>query len=482
MFLRHLDDVRGLFTGLKGSFSGVGITAYSRIVPSYLIQPYYIVALRQTGDLAGLGRKADIFCLEEAIRARVKEPGFNSSSLLSAPQTRAHLKTLPDPKTMILYQNYPELEATAKIEGWRLLANPSLLRMKVVDRSFFYQMAKEIGLNRIPGDIFPLKALYRNDYTFWAGKFASRFVLQLPEIKQGGGRGTFFIQSPVDYQGLLEKFKEGKWRGKSLNQVAIHKFIEGTPISMTLCLTRHGILYSDLQRQIIDLPYCRHIPEDGVFCGHSWGESPWPDHIREEAKGQARLIGNYLAAMGYKGILGVDFIMEKDEGGVYPLEINPRYTGAFPMLSQFHIQNQRIPMDAFHILEFLDIPYRIDVEGLNEQYAEPFKGGHLLLFERPGKSLTAGHIKAGVYTDDPDRGEISFAEETMDFMKMKSDKAFMLLEGPSDETENPPGSDDPFKRLCRLVFPRPIVDDRGRLRDEVLHEVKWVYDRIYGKG
>ena len=57
----------------------------------------------------------------------------------------------------------------------------------------------------------------------------------------------------------------------------------------------------------------------------------------------------------------------------------------------------------------------------------------------------------------------------------------MFMEGPSDVSVNLSGSDDPFKRLCRLVFPRPIIDHQGRITDKVLQDINWVYDKVYGK-
>ena len=96
---------------------------------------------------------------------------------------------------------------------------------------------------------------------------------------------------------------------------------------------------SGLQRQLIDLPYCSGLEEDGVFCGHTWGECEWSESVREEAVQQGRLVGEYLAGLGYKGILGIDFVVDSDDHKVYPLEINPRLTGAFPVLSQIHLKN-----------------------------------------------------------------------------------------------------------------------------------------------
>ena len=105
--------------------------------------------------------------------------------------------------------------------------------------------------------------------------WAPLFVVQLPEIEQGGGRGTFFVRTRDDYRKLQERLSENRWRNIPLKTVSIHQFLEGIPASMVVCVTRHGTLVSGLQRQLLDLPCCGRFAEDGVFCGHAWGHSPW---------------------------------------------------------------------------------------------------------------------------------------------------------------------------------------------------------------
>jgi hypothetical protein len=115
--------------------------------------------LRKTKDLSCLRKKANIFSLEEALGRFSVEHGFNSSRLLSHPLVKRYLQDLPDPKYLLLYQNYPELEQLAKKENWHLLANPSSLRLRVTERTFFYKMVDDLQLNRIPSHVCPLEAL-----------------------------------------------------------------------------------------------------------------------------------------------------------------------------------------------------------------------------------------------------------------------------------------------------------------------------------
>ncbi|MFH1351166.1 MAG: ATP-grasp domain-containing protein [Pseudomonadota bacterium] len=480
MLLRDLADVRRLFRSLKGTFLGVGMTAYSRIIPGYFIEPYHIISLRKTRDLSCLRKKGKIFCLEEEIGGFLGEHGFNSSSLLAHPLVRRYLRGLPDPKYLFIYQNYPELEALARDENWVLLANPSSLRLQVGERPFFYKMVDDLRLNKIPGQISPFETLYSYGYTHWSERVSPRFVIHLLDVKQGGGKGTFFINSLEDYQRLQDRLKGGVWRGIKLKSLSIHKFLNGIPASLALCLTRYGIMVSGLQRQLIDLPYCEGMAEDGVFCGNAWGGTPWPSHIQGEAMRQARLMGSYMAQLNYKGIVGIDFLITEDEEQVYPLECNPRLTGAFPMLSQHHLGHNIIPMEVFHILEFSGVPYKIDLHTLNSRYEMGIRGSHIILFSRSeGAHMGRARLEAGLYEFDPETGRIHFLHEALDYPEIQNDRQFIVIDGPPDMGAEGAIFQDPLQRICRILFPFPILNEQEPFFSRALTISENIYERLF---
>ncbi|MFC1821728.1 ATP-grasp domain-containing protein [Thermodesulfobacteriota bacterium] len=481
MLLRNLDNVKNLFTSFSGTFIGVGMTAFSRVAPAYFLKPYPVIALRKTRDLPLLRKKREIFCLEEELGSFVTEPGFNSARLLAHPLVKNYLAEKEDPKYLFLYQSYRELEKMAGDQGWSLLANSAALRLRVGERSFFQEMIGRLNLNRIPGGLYPVEQLYERDYDKWAERLGPRLVIRLADIRQGGGRGTFFIDSLQSYRHLQYLLKkEGVWWGTKIKHLSIHKFVEGQPISLTLCLTRQGILFSDVQRQLIDLPYCREILEKGVFCGHSWEKDFWDSTVRNETLRQAGSIGEYLSKLGYKGILGVDFILSEDGETLYPLECNPRLTGAFPMLSMLHLERGIIPMEVFHMLEFMGVPYDIDVESLNSQYREGVRGSHLILF-RLHHDFRAGcrPTEAGLYEFDQEKKEASFLGGETDYSAMHNERQFILIDGPPDTGGKPMKIEDPLYRLCHILFPHPIMNDQQKISSHAIAVVDWAYQQMF---
>ena len=310
-------------------------------------------------------------------------------------------------------------------------------------------------------------------YENWAEELGPRFVVQLPDIQKGGGRGTFFVGSKGKYDALQKRLANGIWRETRLTSVLVRRFLEGIPASVAICVTRNGILISGLQKQLIDLPYCRGFEENGVFCGHVWGGDTWPESVLGKAREQARKVGNHLASLGYRGIAGIDFIVQPEEEKVYPVEINPRLTGAFPVLSLLHLTHGIVPMEAFHLLEFLNMPYQVDVEGLNRQYARPLNGSHLLVFcgmtEKQNLSGRSGRASGNTI------GKIG----TAPFGRIPrsgrgEDPMAICYRGRA------PGwrdcrirSVDPLRRLCRILFSYSIEDEKGP-REEIPAIVDWI--------
>jgi hypothetical protein len=477
IFLQDLEHVKKLFQAHTGSLVGVGMTAFSRIAPAYFLDSYHVAAFSRTADLPLLRKRADIFCLEEAGGA-LTESDRNSACLLAHELTRRYLSRLPEPKYLLLYQNYPDLEALAREKGWVLLAGPAALRLRLRERAFFQRMAADLRLCQVPGAILPIAVVFERGYKAWGADLGPELVIQLPDIAQGGGRGTFFIRSAQAYDALRERLKGHAWRDVSLRSVLIRRLVRGVPASVAICITQHGILISGLQRQLIDLPYCADSVENGIFCGHVWNGNPWTPAVQDAALKQAGKIGEYVAGLGYRGILGIDFVIDEESEAVYPLEINPRFTGAFPMLSLLHIQNGVIPLDVFHLIEFLNLPCRIDVAELNRRYQAPLKGSHLLLFfPSTGQAVRGFRVRAGLYEVTPREGAIRFVRDGMGYADIQNENEFVVVDGPPASGAGKGAPSDSFSRLCHLLFSYPVSDVGGALTPHASMALDWIYGR-----
>lgn len=476
MFLGDLVDVKTLFSSFKGDLIGVGMTAYSRHIPSYFCPDYKIVAAHRTGELQQIRQKVVVFCIEDA--ADFQEAiGFNSYTLLNHSLTREYLQYQQGPLSLLLYQNYPELEKLAEKEGWRLLANPADLRNRLEDRAFFIRLMDELGLSEKKGTVYAFEDFLSLEYETCKKTLTEKFVVKLAEIKYGGGKGNFFIFNRPDFDSLKYLLKNRTWRNTLIENFILRPYIEGESVSLALCITRHGILFSGIQKQLIDLSYTQNLKEKGIFCGHSWGGKFSVD-MQNEIYRQAGLIGDRLVKMGYRGILGLDFIANEDTEQVFPIEINPRYTGAFPMLSQLHIHSGIIPMDVFHILEFLEVPYEIDIDELNAAYKREIKGSHLIVFRlEEDLNIDIGGINAGLYEFSGDTGDPVYKRPGTGFDEIGKENRFIIADGPLLNDSN--GPHDPLERFCKVIFPYPVMNNRAEgISEKAISTLNWVHKQL----
>jgi biotin carboxylase len=481
MLLRDLEDLRGAFAQVAGSFVGVGMTAFSRVTPSYFIPSYSILCQRKTRDLPILRRRTQIFCLEEVLGEPTVE-GLESLSLLSHPVSMEMLEGFVRPTHLVLYQNYAAIEELAAQRGWKPLANASALRLRLADRSFFKETLERLGIPSVPGAVLSLEDFLKGSYEGLSRRFGGTYVVQLMDIIQGGGRGTFFVRGPEQHEGLCRLLERGCWRAVTINRVLVRGFVNGQAASVALCITGKGTLVSRIQRQVIDAPYCEGFLESGIFCGHCWDDTPWPKKVALEAARQAEAIGRHLGSLGYRGICGMDLVVDLERELVYPLELNPRYTGAFPMLSLLHMGKGLIPMEAIHLSELLSLPVEFDVQALNEAYTAPLQGGHLLVFllGAAGSPFVPRPLYPGLYELAQDGKSARFLGDCPLFGGPRDPWHFVVTEGPPDTGNKEVCFQDNLSRLCRLVFSVPITDWSGRIIPQADAAARWAYRQIIG--
>ena len=81
-------------------------------------------------------------------------------------------------------------------------------------------------------------------------------------------------------------------------------------------------------------------------------------------------LGDRLAAEGYRGFLEVDILVDTDTNEVYLGGSNPRVSGASSLTNVTAGAYADLPLFCFHILEYLNVDYEIDVDDINDRWAE----------------------------------------------------------------------------------------------------------------
>ena len=110
-------------------------------------------------------------------------------------------------------------------------------------------------------------------------------------------------------------------------------------------------------------------PYRGGWCGNDIFRDALPTPERARARKYTEQLGARLAQDGYRGFFEVDFLADLDSGELYLGEINPRVSGATPMTHVHAGAYADMPLFLFHLLEYLDVDYELDVDEINERWA-----------------------------------------------------------------------------------------------------------------
>ncbi|MHC5004154.1 MAG: biotin carboxylase [Planctomycetota bacterium] len=175
------------------------------------------------------------------------------------------------------------------------------------------------------------------------------------------GHTTFFVSGEDDWRACAKEVTEAP-------EVKVMKRIRCRGSALEACVTRHGTIVGPLMTELVGFPEL--TPYKGGWCGNEVFAGAFTPEIREQARRSAFAFGEELRKLGYRGYFEIDFLTDLDSGNVYLGECNPRITGASSMTNLASFCHADAPLFLFHLLEWMDVDYELDVEALNERWAD----------------------------------------------------------------------------------------------------------------
>lgn len=459
MLIHDLSSLKQLFKeNVRTPIFGVGVYAFDRLGPEDFIPNYRLLALRYSKDTKLIEKDIEVFSLERGMGTRhLKEPR-NSTTVISHPKTKEYLGKFERPALMP-YKSSSKMERICQENGWRLIAPKVKFGKKLFeDKIKFRKILKEIKVPPTPGET--LQARNLNFYKLKT-RYGLPFVLQHP--RKGGGKGTFFIDSEDGWRRAIKKLRIKEVEGGEIVEdisdleVIVAKYIKGPSPSITGCVTRHGILSTSPQYQLIDIPELYNPQKgSGLFCGHDWSSSQFSESVEKQIYKATRGVGKYFQTKGYKGIFGLDFVIDEKSQKVYVTEANPRLLGSFPVITMAQVRNNEPPIIAFHILEYLDIDYEIDKKQINQLMRRKKRGAQMFphnLTNHWAKS-NAG-VKAGIYKlrKTKAKTKLKFIRPGYAMKHLKYKDEFLLTDGVLKKKAHY----SPNRRLGRIITLRRVL-------------------------
>ncbi|WP_020591774.1 biotin carboxylase [Kiloniella laminariae] len=175
------------------------------------------------------------------------------------------------------------------------------------------------------------------------------------------GHTTFFIKSEKDFKRYEQKIV-------GQGEIKIMKRINNRGSAIEACATKAGTVVGPLMTELVG--FKQLTPYRGGWCGNEIFPGSFSESILEKARRYTESFGNQLVKEGYRGYFELDFLIDTDDGEVYLGECNPRVTGASSMTNHAAFAHADAPLFLFHLLEFSNVPFKLDVNELNERWAD----------------------------------------------------------------------------------------------------------------
>ena len=308
-----------------------------------------------------------------------------------------------------------ETEELTRELGAEVALPSAALRTRLDSKIETTRLANEAGISSAPNALG--RASGYDELMTLADKagLGSHLVVQTPY--GDSGRTTFFIKGREDWDKHADDMK-----GEDLK---VMKYINHMPGTLEACVTRHGTLVGPVQTDITG--FAEITPYKGGWCGNDLDPRIFNQKVRRRLIQMAQQLGDRLYEEGYKGIFCMDFLIDTDDGTPYLGEINPRISGASPLTNLVTAHYGGVPLFLFHLLEYLDVDYRIDLKKVQRRWQEFDFWSQLILKETEDKvELLTRAPTTGVYMMNK-HGAITYQRSELDWTNViDNDEAYYL--------------------------------------------------------
>jgi hypothetical protein len=176
------------------------------------------------------------------------------------------------------------------------------------------------------------------------------------------GHTTFFISNEEEYRKHADEIAAEP-------EVKVMKRVNVRGAALEACVTRHGTIVGPLMTELVG--FKRLTPYRGGWCGNEVNAKAFPRSVRDSARKATVKFGEELKRMGYRGYFELDFLHDQDTDDLYLGEVNPRITGASAMTNLAAFAHADAPLFLFHLLEYADVEFELDVDELNLRWSNP---------------------------------------------------------------------------------------------------------------
>lgn len=244
-----------------------------------------------------------------------------------------------------------------------------------------------LGLPRLTGRwVEPESARY----TELAREFGACFVMQMEHGADGSG--TAIVENAGQFAEAARRFFGASvWVGPYAGPLSLN---------VNAVATSAGVAVSYPSVQLVGHPELR-----GSRAGHCGNDftatADLPRSIPESIRRQTGAIGEWMAGLGYRGLFGLDYVVDERTAEAMIVDLNPRIQGSTSLEAQASQRAGRIPLIAVEAARQARIPDEAEIWRMADDFFEPLEGAQCFLKAPPqGNWLVARDLPPGVYGED----------------------------------------------------------------------------------
>ncbi len=348
--------------------------------------------------------------------------------LLENPETRAYIagRTVPGtrPKVAMVFFD-EETERICEELGYDLILPSAELRAHLDSKLVTTRLGDEVGVPSVPNTMATVDDYEGLTKVAEEAGLGSDLVVQT--AYGDSGKTTFFIASETDWK-KHRKLIVG-------NEVKVMKRINNRPVAVEAVLTKSGTVVGPFMSELTG--HTKLTPYRGGWCGNEMFPEVLTGELRRKAGDLVRRLGDRLGAEGYRGFFEVDVLIDVDTDEVYLGELNPRISGASSITNVTAGAYADVPLFLFHLLEYLDVDFDLDVDEINlrwQELAAVDLWSQMVIKEvSPGVERIDTAAPTGAYVLDGS-GTLVYKRAALDWHQLQNDsEAFYLrIYGPGD--------------------------------------------------
>lgn len=292
---------------------------------------YYIVANSSPFAKEFNRRRSGILLIEG-------ETKLDTAELLTHPTVRKFLNSLKSPR-LVVFKNTTQIERICKENDWELINPPAELAARVEEK-----ISQLEWLGPLTKYLPPHKLQLCGDLE-WTGE---RYIVQFNRAHTGNG--TILVESRSQLEQLGRKFPRREAR--------VTRFLAGPSFTNNNIVWGKRVLNGNISYQITGLNPFTNLKFATI--GNDWA-LPYKILSREQIKKFmeiARAVGQRLAKHGWRGLYGIDTMVDNSTGKMYLIEINARQPASTVFESELQIAGRPkvkgISVFEAHLASLLD--------------------------------------------------------------------------------------------------------------------------------